>query len=98
MCEPSRDLIAVQIQRSGDDTAAVLDYDIQKERVTLTASQPLRWVLVPMSSERDCLTMDINSKASEDSRKSSVTTAAHQLVQAALYVSCKPPFACLVHT
>ena len=42
MCEPSSDLLAVQIQRSGDDAAAVLDYDIQKEKVTLTASQPLR--------------------------------------------------------
>ncbi len=42
MCEPSRDPLAVQVQRSGDDTAAVLDYDIQKEKVTLTASQPLR--------------------------------------------------------
>ena len=42
VCEPLEHLVAVQIQRSGDDIAAVLDYDIQKEKVTLTASQPLR--------------------------------------------------------
>lgn len=32
----------VQIQRSGDESAAVLDYDIQKEQVTLTTVQPCR--------------------------------------------------------
>ncbi|CAL5229330.1 g12636 [Coccomyxa viridis] len=31
-----------QVQRSGDESAAVLDYDIQNERVTLTAEQPCR--------------------------------------------------------
>ena len=31
-----------QVQRSGDDAAAVLDYDIKNERVTLTAEQACR--------------------------------------------------------
>ena len=35
----------VQVQRSGDESAGVLDYDIQNERVTLTAEQDYRSVL-----------------------------------------------------
>lgn len=35
----------VQVQRSGDEAAAVLDYDIQNERVTLTAEQACRSAL-----------------------------------------------------
>ncbi len=37
-----RSLKLMQVQRSGDESAAVLDYDIQNERVTLTVEQPCR--------------------------------------------------------
>lgn len=37
--------LAAQVLRTGDESGALLDYDLQRERVTICATRPYRWVV-----------------------------------------------------